>query len=142
MSLIAKGSSTQEKGVSLIEVLIAVVVISMAILVLVYASRTSVAGQLRSKVYGDAATATREAMENIQLLPFDSLNLLLEAPINHSQGSGVKVFASVRGLLPGDVSNMDDVDTSSLRYLVLRTEFKNKVGARVSKSFTTILYRP
>jgi Tfp pilus assembly protein PilV len=129
-------------GVSLIEVLIALVILTAAGTLLAFSSRSSVTGQLRTKVYGDAATATREAMENIDLLPFDSLVNLNNASITHSQGPSIHVFASVRSLLPTDVADINALDTSSLRYITLRTEFKSQAGSLVSKHFSTIIFRP
>jgi hypothetical protein len=99
-------------------------------------------GQLRSKVYGDAATATKEALESVQLLPLDSVSLLKNTVMPHSQGPTITVKASCRGVAASDVNNIASLDTTSLRYLTLDTYFKSKAGATVVKNFHTIVYRP
>ncbi len=131
-----------ERGLTLLEVLIAVVIISIAAVILMAASKTSVAGQLRSKVYGDAATATKEALEEIQSLPLDSLSRLSSTPISHTQGPTVSVVATARGVVPGDVANFAALDTSSLRYVTLATRFPGKTGSPVTRTFTTIVFKP
>ena len=131
-----------QKGLTLLEVLIAVIVLSLAASLLVFSSRSSVTGYVRSKIWGDAATATKEAMANLEMLPIDSLSRLSKTPITHSQGSGIQVFATVRGVTPSDVSNFATLDTSTLRYVTLSTQFKNKAGNLVKKEFTTILIKP
>ena len=134
-----KGSQT---GISLLEVLVAVVILGIAGSILAVTSKSSVTGQLRSKAYGDAATATREVLENIRLLSLDSISHLLGTPMDHTQGPAVVVSATARGVLPGDVSDFGGLDTSSLRHLTLQTRFKNKAGADVNKTFTTIVFKP
>lgn len=136
------GRACGERGLTLLEVLIAVVIISIAAVILMAASRTSVAGQLRSKVYGDAATATKEALEEIQSLPMDSLSRLSGTPMAHTQGPTVSVSATARGVLPADVANFGALDTSSLRYVTLATRFPGKTGAPVTRTFTTIVFKP
>ncbi|MDB5048841.1 MAG: hypothetical protein JWO30_1912 [Fibrobacteres bacterium] len=131
-----------QTGISLLEVAIAVVILGIAGSILAAASKTSVTGQLRSKAYGDAATATREVLENIQLLSLDSVSRLLGTPMGHSQGPTVTVSATARGVLPSDVSDFGGLDTSSLRYLTLLTRFKSKAGGDVNKTFTTIVFKP
>jgi prepilin-type N-terminal cleavage/methylation domain-containing protein len=129
-------------GLTLLEVLIGVIILTIAASILVVSSRTSITGQLRSKVYGDAATATKEALESIQLLPLDSLSLLKNAVMQHSQGPAIEVKATIRGLVSTDVNNIAILDTTTLRYLTLDTYFKAKSGATVVKNFHTIVYRP
>ena len=136
------GRACGERGLTLLEVLIAVVIISIAAVILMAASRTSVAGQLRSKVYGDAATATKEALEEIQSLPMDSLSRLSATPMAHTQGPTVSVSATTRGVRPADVANFAALDTSSLRYVTLATRFPGKTGVPVTRTFTTIVFKP
>ena len=132
----------REAGVSLLEALIGIVLIGMAAAFLIYSSRTSAAGQTRSKVYGDAGAATREVMENIALMPLDTVARLDNTLMTHSQGPGVEVRASARAVQPADVSNFSDLDLATLRHLTLVTRFANKAGGKASKTFTTIVYRP
>ncbi len=136
------GGGPGQCGLTLIEVLIAVVILAFAASILIFSSRSSVTGQLRSKVYGDAATATKEALQGVELLPLDSLSRLRDTPMAHSQGPGITVLATARSLLPGDVEDLSRLDTSTLRHVTLRTLFKKKSGENVAKQFTTILFRP
>jgi type II secretory pathway pseudopilin PulG len=138
----ARAPARRQSGISLLEVVIGVIIISFAGSILMVSSRTSVTGQLRSKIYGDAATATKEAIENIQLLPLDSVTRLSSSPMEHTQGSTVTVKATARGVVPADVSNFAALDTSTLRYVTLQTRFKNKAGNTATKTFTTIIYKP
>ncbi len=131
-----------QRGISLLEVVMAVIILSIAASILATASKSAVTGQLRSKAYGDAATATKEALESIELLPLDSVTRLSATAMEHSQGPSVTVSATAREVRPGDVSNFSGLDTSSLRHLTLRTRFKNKAGGDVIKTFTTIVFKP
>jgi prepilin-type N-terminal cleavage/methylation domain-containing protein len=131
-----------QSGVSMLEVVVAVVILSIAASILAATTRNSATGQLRSKAYGDAATATKEALESIQLLSLDSISRLSSTDMEHTQGPSVSVSATARGVIPGDVSNFAGLDTSSLRHLTLRTRFKSKAGADVVKTFTTIVFKP
>jgi prepilin-type N-terminal cleavage/methylation domain-containing protein len=136
------GVRGSQAGISLLEVAVAVVIIGIAASILAATSKTTVTGQLRSKAYGDAATATREVIEEIQLLSLDSISHLVGTIMGHTQGSAVTVSATARGVLPGDVSNFSGLDTSSLRYVTLQTRFRNKAGGTVNKTFTTIVFKP
>jgi hypothetical protein len=132
----------REAGISLLEVVIAVVLLSAAASILIVTSRTSAMGMVRSHVYGDAATATKEVLESIKLLPFDSLSGLQERVMPHSQGPTVTVSATSRGVAAGDVADISRYDTSTLRYVTLQTEFKSNSGETVTKKFSTILFKP
>lgn len=131
-----------QRGFSLLEVIIGIIILGVASTTLLFASRTAVTGQLRSKAYGDAATATREALESIQLLTLDSVSRLKNAPVPHSQGPLVAVEATTSLLAAADVANLNALDTTTLRRLTLKTRFKNKAGQDVVKTFNTILYKP
>lgn len=129
-------------GFGLLEALVAVAILGVAAAILIAASRTSVAGQQRSRVYGDAATAVKEALEGLQLLSLDSLSRLADAALPHSQGAKVEVRATARGVRPADVADFAALDTSSLRHVTLTAVFPGQTGAPVRKTFSTIVYRP
>jgi len=131
-----------QAGLGMLEVLIAVIIISIAATILIISSRTAVTGQQRSRAYGDAATAVKEAMEIIQMLPLDSISRMSDTPLEHSQGPSVAVKASARGVLPSDVTNFASQDTSTLRYITLQASFKSQAGFTVTKIFTTVIYKP
>jgi prepilin-type N-terminal cleavage/methylation domain-containing protein len=131
-----------QRGVSLLEVMIAVIILGIASGIMVMTSKISVTGQTRSKVYGDAATATKEVLENLQAMPIDSLSQLNNTVMSHSQGSSIIVKATARSLVAADVDDISALDTTSLRRVTLNTQFKNKAGAWVTKVFSTIVYRP
>lgn len=133
---------TSRGGFTLIEVVVAVAVLALAAAIMMSVSRTSVAGQLRSRIYGDAAVATKEALEEIQLLPLDEVTRLSGTAMPHSQGPEVTVRATARGIRPGDVSDISALDTSSLRHLTLATSFPGQSGDPVERTFTTIVFRP
>ncbi len=135
-------ASRSQAGLTLLEVIIGVIILSIAASILVVTSRTSMLGQTRSKVYGDAATATKEALQTIQLLPLDSVSRLDNNLMEHSQGPSVEVRASSRSLTSADVTDLAAFDTSSLRYITLATSFHSQSGITVSKVFHTIVYRP
>ena len=136
------GPRRNQEGVSLLEVIIAVIIISIAASIYMVSSRTSVTGQIRSKVYGEAATATKEALELIQIWPLDSLKTLNNSPIPHNQGAGVEVRATSRGVRASDVRDISILDTTTLRHVTLVTRFKSKAGGKVAKSFSTIVFKP
>lgn len=129
-------------GLSLIEVLIAITILAVSGTLLLMASRTSVTGQQRAKVYGEAATAAKEVLEGVQLLGLDSVSRLQDTPMEHSQGGTVEVRATARGVQPSDIANFAGLDTSTLRHLTLRTRFPGESGALVTKVFTTIVFKP
>jgi hypothetical protein len=131
-----------QAGATMVEVVVAVIILGIAASIMVVSSKTSVVGQLRSKAYGDAATATKEVLESIQILPLDSVSRLAGAAMEHTQGPSVTVRATSRGVLPADVTDFARLDTSSLRHLTLQTFFKNKAGGEVAKTFTTIIFKP
>lgn len=131
-----------QRGLTLVEVVVAVVIIGIAAVIMLAASRTSVAGQLRSKVYGDAAVATKEALEEIQLMTMDAVSGLRATPMPHSQGPTVTVRATARGVRPTDVTDFSALDTSSLRHLTLATSFPGQAGDPVERTFTTIVFKP
>jgi Tfp pilus assembly protein PilV len=131
-----------QKGASLLEVMIAVIILTVASGIMIMTSKISVTGQTRSKVYGDAATATKEVLENLQTLSVDSLSRLNNTVMTHSQGSSIIVKASARSLVAADVDDISALDTTSLRRVTLNTQFKNKAGSWVTKVFSTIVYRP
>lgn len=132
----------RQRGISILEAVIAIVLLGVGSSMLIVSSKSSTAGNSRSKVFGSAATATKEAMEEIQILPFDSLSRLNNTVIRHSQGPAVTVLATARGVARSDVADMTRLDTSSLRYLILKTRFKDRAGAMVTKNFTTIIFKP
>lgn len=132
----------RQRGISLLEVLIGVVLLSIAGSILMVTSRTSVIGQRQSKVYGDAATATKEVLEQVQIMPLKEVDLLNKTAMKHSQGPSVSITATVRSLVDKDVANIAVLDTTTLRHLTIDTKFMSKSGANAVMSFTTILYRP
>lgn len=131
-----------QKGTSLLEVVIAVIILSFASTLLLLNSRTSAAGNQRSQAYSEAASATKEVFESLQQLPMDSLERIHGRTMPHSQSADVKVIADVRDVSPADVDDFAAQDTSSLRRVSLRTTFSNHAGDQVTKSFSTILYKP
>lgn len=133
---------TMQRGLTLIEVLVAVVIIGIAAVIMVAASRGTIAGQLRSKVYGDVAVATKEALEEIQLLTREEVSVLSSTSMPHSQGPGVTVRATARSLRPSDVTDIAALDTSSLRHLTLAASFPGQAGDPVERTFTTIVFKP
>lgn len=137
-----RGARASQRGASLLEVMIAVIILSVASGILIMTSKISTTGQTRSKVYGDAATATKEVLENLQTLSVDSISKLNNTVMTHSQGASVVVKASARSLVAADVDDITALDTTSLRRVTLNTQFKNKAGAWVTKVFSTIVYRP
>jgi prepilin-type N-terminal cleavage/methylation domain-containing protein len=131
-----------QSGLTLLEVLIAVVILGIASVILMAASRGTVAGQLRSKVYGDVAVATKEALEEIQLLTMDEVTKLSATSMPHSQGPSVTVRATARSVKPTDVTDFAALDTSSLRHLTLAASFPGHAGDPVERTFTTIVFKP
>lgn len=129
-------------GASLLEAVVAIIILSFAGTLLVANSRTSASGQERSKVYGEASTATKEVLESLRILGLDSLSRVRGRSMPHSQGPAIEVKATVRGVLPSDVDGFAGLDTATLRYVTLRTFFRSHAGAPVSKTFSTILYKP
>lgn len=129
-------------GISLLEVMIAVIILSVASAILVMTSKVSVTGQTRSKVYGNAAMATKEVLENLRTLSVDSVSKLNDKPMPHSQGGSVEVKVTARGLTSADVDDIAALDTSSLRHVTLHTSFKSKAGDWITKSYSTIVYMP
>lgn len=134
--------SSGQAGISLLEVIVSVTILGVAGGFLLMNSRTSATGNERSKVYAEASTATKEVLETIRLLPLDSLSRLQDRVMEHSQGTGVLVRATVRGVLPPDVDGFAGLDTSTLRHLTLRTSYRNVAGSMVGRTFSTILYKP
>lgn len=131
-----------QQGISLLEVVVAVIILSFASGVLIMNSKTSGAGDQRTKLYGEVTVATREVLDALKLLPLDSLTKIKSKVQSHSQSSNIVVTANVRGVLPTDVDNFAKLDTSSLRYVTLTTSYPNQAGLRVSKIFSTIVYKP
>jgi hypothetical protein len=142
MKTLGAWPEARESGVSLLEVCIAVVILGIAGTLLMVNSRTSETGQQRSRIYGEAATATQEVLAEIQLLNLDSMSRLKNTLMAHSQGTDISVRATVRGVLAGDVDDFPGLDTTTLRALTLSTSFKSKSGRTVTKRFNTILYKP
>lgn len=142
MNARARITGGRQAGVSLLEVLVAVLLISFGATVLVMGARTSRTGQERSKVYGEAVSAAKEVLEELNLKTLPEISRLAGTPMPHSQGPGTEVFATARGVRSTDVGNFPSLDTASLRHVTLRIRFRNKAGNRVEKVFTTILYKP
>ncbi|HKP95528.1 MAG TPA: type II secretion system protein [Fibrobacteria bacterium] len=130
------------RGFSLLEVLIGIVILGIATTVMTLSSRTAQTGQMRSKTYGEAATATWEILEQVQNMSIDSMDRLKDRVMEHSQGPDITVKASIRGTLSSDVANINDLDTTSLRRLDILTTFKGANGQIRSMRFHTIVYRP
>jgi prepilin-type N-terminal cleavage/methylation domain-containing protein len=131
-----------ERGLTLLEVMIAVIILSIASALMMATSRISTTGQNRSKIYGDASTATREVLENLRTLTLDSINHLSNSKMPHSQGGSVEVYVTSRSLIAADVDDINALDTTSLRWVTLNTRFKSKAGTWVTKTFSTIVYKP
>ncbi len=134
--------ATAKYGFTLIEVLIAIVLIGVAGSIFVGTSHNSLIGNQRSKTYGAVALATQEALENVVLLPLDSLKGLSNTILQHSQGSGVTIKASSRGVTSADMKNINQQDTTTLRYVTLMADFKNQAGNLVTKTYGFVVYRP
>ncbi len=132
------------KGLSLLEVLIAIIIIAVASSIFMVSSRSSLTGNERSKMYGDAAVATKEVMAAVQLMTLAEVDLLNATDMadHHSQGAGVAVKATARVIAAGDVTDIASLDATTLRHVTLATTFKNKTGGNVTKTFTTIVYKP
>jgi type II secretory pathway pseudopilin PulG len=131
-----------QNGISLLEVVVAVIILSFASSVLIMNSKTSGAGDQRTKIYGEVTVATREVLDALKLLPLDSLSKIKSKVQPHSQSAKIVVTADVRGVLATDVDNFASIDTSTLRYVSLSTSFPNKAGIKVAKVFSTIIYKP
>lgn len=126
----------------MLEVVVAVIILSFASGVLIMNSKTSGAGDQRTKIYGEVTVATREVLESLKLLQLDSLSKIKSVVQPHSQSSNITVTANVRGVLTTDVDNFTSLDTSSLRHVTLTTRYPNQAGITASKVFTTIIYKP
>lgn len=135
-------ATDNRKGLTLLEVLVGVVIISIAAVVMLANSRSAATGQVRSKVYGNAATATREAEEVVSLMPLDSIDRLRETEMPHTQGPRIEVTATARPLTEADGEDLTTLETASLRHLTFRTTFESASGGRVTRVFTTVVYRP
>ena len=131
-----------QAGLTLLEVIIAIIILSVATVAMINTSSISVTGQTRSKVYGDASTASKEVLENLRALSLDSLSRLDNALMPHSQGNGVRIYVTAHGVTASDVDSFSILDTTTLRRLVMNTQFKSKAGDWVTKSFSTIMYKP
>jgi prepilin-type N-terminal cleavage/methylation domain-containing protein len=129
-------------GFSLIEVLMAMMLIAVAGSIFITTSHNSLIGNHRSKVYGDVAMATEEALESLVLLPLDSIKSLNSTPMKHSQGTSVTVQATSRRIQSTDVDHITSQDTSTLRYVTLASSFKNQAGAWITKTYSLVVYRP
>jgi prepilin-type N-terminal cleavage/methylation domain-containing protein len=129
-------------GLTLLEVLIALIIVSVALGIFLTSSNTSLIGNERSRVYGGAATATVEAHEAVKLMSMDQIKALSNTPVPHSQGSRITVTATARNVLSTDVGDYATLDASKLQFVTLSTAFMNKAGVKVTKTFTTIVYKP
>lgn len=129
-------------GLTLLEVLIALIIVSVALGVFLTSSNTSLIGNERSRVYGGAAAATVEAHESVKLMSMAQVKALNNTVVPHSQGSQITVTATARNVASTDVSDIASLDPSKLQFVTLSTAFKNKKGVKVTKTFTTIVYRP
>jgi Tfp pilus assembly protein PilV len=136
------GTPPRQGGFSLLEALIGIVILAIATTVMTLASRTAQTGQLRSRTYGEASTATWEVLEQVQNMPLDSMGKLRDRIMEHSQGPDITVKASVRGTISSDVADINDLDTTSLRRLDLTTTFKAVNGDVRTMKFHTIIYQP
>ena len=131
-----------QAGIGLLEVVIGVILLGLTSTLLIVSSRTSVTGQLRSDVYNHAAIGTKEVLENIQLMPLGDISSLRNKVMPQSQAATVTVRATSRNVDRADVSDFDQLDTSSLRHITLITEFKSKTGEKVFKRFSIIVFKP
>lgn len=131
-----------QDGLTLLEVLVAIIIVSLALGIFLTSSRTSLVGNERSRVYGGAATATVEALEAVKLMSLAQVKALRSTPVAHSQGSPITVTATARDVTAADVSDLATLDASTLQLVTLSTAFKNRQGVQVTKTFSTIIYRP
>jgi prepilin-type N-terminal cleavage/methylation domain-containing protein len=134
--------SRTQCGLTLLEVLVALIILSVALGIFLTSSRTSQVGNERSRVYGGAATAVVEAHEAVKLMTLAQVKALRNTPVTHSQGSRVTVTATSRDVTAADVGDLSTLDAAKLQFVTLSTAFRNRQGAQVTKSFTTIIYRP
>src|SRR4051794_25089812 len=95
-----------QRGFSLLEALIGIVILGIATTVMTLSSRTAQTGQLRSKTYGEASTATWEVLEQVQLMPIASMDQLHGKVMEHSQGADITVKATIRGTEASDVADI------------------------------------
>ncbi|MEO7955518.1 MAG: prepilin-type N-terminal cleavage/methylation domain-containing protein [Fibrobacteria bacterium] len=137
-----RSAGSRQGGFSILEVLVATLLISIGASVLVMSARTSKTGQARSKVYGDAVTAAKEVLEELHIMSLADISRLNGVYIPHSQDTTTKVLVTVRGVRATDVGNFGSLDTASLRYVTLRVRFISQAKAQAEKVFTTILYKP
>lgn len=132
----------RQDGISILEALVATLLISIGASVLVTSARTAKTGQARSKVYGEAVTAAKEVLEDMRIMSLAEVSRLNGADMPHSQGTAIKVLVTVRGVRPTDVGGFASLDTSKLRHASLQVRFLNQAKVRTEKVFTTILYKP
>lgn len=135
-------SPRAQRGLTLLEVLVALIVVGVAAGLFLSSNRTASFGNERSGIYGKAANATLEAVEAVRLMSLDAAGRLRESEIAHTQGGAIRVTATVRSVSASDVHDLAALDTASLRHLTLKTAFQGKGGRQVEKTFTTILYKP
>jgi hypothetical protein len=129
-------------GISLLETLVALVVLAILSGYLVHNSRTAGKGNAQSRIYGKAATATKEAIESLDLLSLKEVSSLREKSMQHSQGPSITVVATARNLQPGDAPDINAQDTSTLRMVDLVTTFQGAAGKPVEKRFSVVVYKP
>jgi prepilin-type N-terminal cleavage/methylation domain-containing protein len=133
---------TAEAGFSLLETLVALIVLAALSGFLVSNSRTAGKGNAQSRIYGKAATATKEAVESLNLLSLREVSALREKAMHHSQGPAITVVATARSVRSGDVPDINAQDTSTLRMVDLVTTFQGAAGKPVEKRFTLVVYKP
>ncbi len=132
----------RQGGLTMLEVLIALIFVSVAAAALILSSNTSLLGNERSRTYGGATMATIEALDAVKLMSLDEIKLLSETGLEHSQGGDVTVKVTARDVGEDDVSELSSLNPTTLQHVTFSTAFKNKEGEDVIKTFTTFVYKP
>ncbi len=133
-----------QNGFSLLEALIALVVLGITLTYFITGTRTSTAGNHRADIQTRVTLSVQETMEHLYLMNISDLdNLDADAMLISRPEDAIAVRVKVRNVSPAELQFPGAQDLSTLRHVTLTATFPGEGGSAArSRRFASILYAP
>ena len=134
----------KQNGLTLLEVLVALIIVGIVISIFSYYTNTSIFGNKRSQEYGSMTNRVNQMMQRVNIVTADSILASGGTLTLVDVLKGDSTIATVRQATAADLNNevtAADVNFGFLWYVLIKVQYTGTSGSKTFKNFTTVTFK-